>query len=108
MWANANCWTLYTTAVAPVRGLADHGAGDDTGQTKALSLAARVANSPEELPLAVAMLRARIVPPAEKIAAAKAGLDGTWPKTPTAWQGPITFSRPGNLSPPQNQLAPAG
>jgi hypothetical protein len=66
------------------------------GQTKALSLAARIADSPEELPLAVAeLLRARIVSPAEEVASAKAGLDGTWLKIPTAWQGPMTFSRPG-------------
>jgi hypothetical protein len=70
------------------------------GQTGALSLAARIAASPEELPLAVAeLLRARIVtgpgagnaepPPAA------AGADGTVLKIPTAWHGPITFSRPG-------------
>lgn len=66
------------------------------GQTKALSLAARIADSPEELPLAVAeLLRARIVPPAEEVPSAKAGLDGTWLKIPTAWQGPVTFYRSG-------------
>jgi hypothetical protein len=64
------------------------------GQTKALSLAARIAAAPDELPLAVAeLLRARILTPAE------AALDkhdaGTRLKIPTAWHGPITFVRPG-------------
>ncbi|GGH95338.1 ACT domain-containing protein [Arthrobacter liuii] len=64
------------------------------GQTRALSLAARIAAAPDELPLAVAeLLHARIVPPSN------AGLqgpdDGTRLKIPTAWHGPITFSRPG-------------
>ncbi|WP_427135407.1 amino acid-binding protein [Pseudarthrobacter sp. S9] len=69
------------------------------GQTGALSLAARIAANPDELPLAVAeLLRARIearqasgtaearIPPAT---------DGTVLRIPTAWHGPITFSRPG-------------
>lgn len=64
------------------------------GQTGALSLAARIADAPDELPLAVAeLLRARIVPPSE--AFAKAPDDGTRLKIPTAWHGPITFARPG-------------
>ncbi|MDR6504457.1 ACT domain-containing protein [Arthrobacter oryzae] len=68
------------------------------GQTKALSLAARIAGSPDELPLAVAeLLSARIVPPSvegrhETPASADAG---TVLKIPTAWHGPITFYRPG-------------
>lgn len=68
------------------------------GQTGALSLAARIAASPEELPLAVAeLLRARIVtePGVGNAEPAGAGADGTVLKIPTAWQGPITFSRPG-------------
>ncbi|GAB5078208.1 hypothetical protein ARTHROSP310_13490 [Arthrobacter sp. AD-310] len=64
------------------------------GQTKALSLAARIADAPDELPLAVAeLLRARIVPPSEF--SAQAPDDGTRIKIPTAWHGPITFARPG-------------
>ncbi|MGO4235273.1 amino acid-binding protein [Pseudarthrobacter sp. YAF2] len=63
------------------------------GQTKALSLAARIAAAPDELPLAVAeLLHAQIVPPQDGGAAAD---DGTRLKIPTAWHGPITFSRPG-------------
>jgi hypothetical protein len=65
------------------------------GQTKALSLAARIAHAPAELPLAVAeLLRARIVPPAEG-AAQEPDDAGTRLKIPTAWHGPITFARPG-------------
>jgi hypothetical protein len=68
------------------------------GQTRALSLAARIAASPEELPLAVAeLLRARILPePAAGSAEAPAAAgDGMILKIPTAWHGPITFYRPG-------------
>ena len=64
------------------------------GQTKALSLAARIAAAPDELPLAVAeLLHARILPPSD--AGGKGPDDGTRLKIPTAWHGPITFSRPG-------------
>lgn len=64
------------------------------GQTKALSLAARVAEAPDELPLAVAeLLRARILTPGEALLEADDG--GTRLKIPTAWHGPITFARPG-------------
>ncbi|WP_411374777.1 ACT domain-containing protein [Arthrobacter sp. MPF02] len=64
------------------------------GQTKALSLAARIADAPDELPLAVAeLLHARIASPSD--ASAKAPDDGTRLKIPTAWHGPITFVRPG-------------
>ncbi|MEE2570549.1 ACT domain-containing protein [Pseudarthrobacter sp. J64] len=61
------------------------------GQTRALSLAARVAGNPAELPHAVAeLLGARIVQfpdgPHEP---------GTRLKIPTAWHGPLTFERPG-------------
>ncbi|MBT2537832.1 ACT domain-containing protein [Arthrobacter sp. ISL-69] len=68
------------------------------GQTRALSLAARIAGNPNELPLAVAeLLSARIVPVSveggqEPPASADAG---TVLKIPTAWHGPITFYRPG-------------
>ena len=65
------------------------------GQTRALSLAARIAAAPEELALAVAeLLQARIVTPAEEdVIAADEG--NTRLRLPTAWHGPITFSRPG-------------
>lgn len=64
------------------------------GQTRALSLAARIADAPDELPLAVAeLLRARILTPAE--AALEKHEAGTRLKIPTAWHGPITFVRPG-------------
>ncbi|AXJ09249.1 ACT domain-containing protein [Arthrobacter sp. PM3] len=67
------------------------------GQTGALSLAARIAANPDELPLAVAeLLRARIVTaPVRGAALPAAGPEGTVLKIPTAWHGPITFSRPG-------------
>jgi hypothetical protein len=81
------------------------------GQTGALSLAARIAANPEELPLAVAeLLRARIEasPDTDTAPAADAALqngagnagaglpaDGSVLRIPTAWHGPITFSRPG-------------
>lgn len=64
------------------------------GQTRALSLGARIAAAPDELPLAVAeLLHARIVPPSD--AGLKMPDDGTHLKIPTAWHGPITFARPG-------------
>ncbi|MEW1806791.1 ACT domain-containing protein [Pseudarthrobacter sp. NPDC080039] len=64
------------------------------GQTGALTLAARIAAAPDELPLAVAeLLHARIIPPSD--AGTSAADDGTYLKIPTAWQGPIAFSRPG-------------
>ena len=64
------------------------------GQTRALSLAARIAAAPDELPLAVAeLLHAGIVPPSD--AGTKGPDDGTRLKIPTAWHGPITFTRPG-------------
>jgi hypothetical protein len=64
------------------------------GQTRALSLAARIAGAPDELPLAVAeLLHARVLTPAE---AAVENYDaGTRLKVPTAWHGPLTFARPG-------------
>jgi hypothetical protein len=64
------------------------------GQTKALSLAARVAHAPDELPLAVAeLLRARVLAPAEAVLEKHDA--GTLLKIPTAWHGPITIARPG-------------
>jgi hypothetical protein len=64
------------------------------GQTKALSLAARIADAPDELPLAVAeLLRARVLTPAEAVLEHHDA--GTRLKIPTAWHGPIIFARPG-------------
>jgi hypothetical protein len=64
------------------------------GQTKALSLAARIADAPDELPLAVAeLLQARILTPADSVLEKHDA--GTLLKIPTAWHGPITFVRPG-------------
>ena len=68
------------------------------GQTKALSLAARIAATPGELPLAVAeLLSARILDPASESARhlSETNDAGTVLKIPTAWHGPITFFRPG-------------
>ncbi|RNL59809.1 amino acid-binding protein [Arthrobacter oryzae] len=75
------------------------------GQTGALSLAARIAANPMELPLAVAeLLRARIVDgPDSGDPGTRIPMDGcpgdlaagTILKIPTAWHGPLTFSRPG-------------
>ncbi|WP_307031593.1 amino acid-binding protein [Arthrobacter globiformis] len=72
------------------------------GQTRALSLAARIAATPGELPLAVAeLLSARILDPGSESArhALANGTEtndaGTILKIPTAWHGPITFFRPG-------------
>lgn len=88
------------------------------GQTKALSIAARVAGNPDELALAVAeLLSAQLVPsgraqagqipaeaaPGRATRAPEAGSGvgqgertaGTLLKIPTAWHGPLVFSRPG-------------
>ncbi|MFP3460785.1 amino acid-binding protein [Arthrobacter globiformis] len=68
------------------------------GQTKALSLAARIAATPAELPLAVAeLLSARILEAGSESARACAETNdaGTLLRIPTAWHGPITFVRPG-------------
>ncbi|MGP4030563.1 amino acid-binding protein [Pseudarthrobacter sp. 1C304] len=75
------------------------------GQTGALSLAARIAANPEELPMAVAeLLHARIAPVPDTDTDASAGTgagqaavpaDGSVLRIPTAWHGPITFVRPG-------------
>ncbi|MCD4851314.1 amino acid-binding protein [Arthrobacter sp. AK01] len=70
------------------------------GQTKALSLATRIAGNPKELPHAVAeLLSAKIVPvdpehPAPHTSSA-VGLSADILKIPTAWHGPLVFSRPG-------------
>lgn len=68
------------------------------GQTKALSLAARIAGNPAELPLAVAeLLGAHIVPATDSdgsdVSSTGDGAARTL-KIPTAWHGPITFARP--------------
>ena len=68
------------------------------GQTGALSLAARIAAHPAELPLAVAeLLRARIValPGSDAGPPFRDPQDGTLLRIPTAWHGPISFVRPG-------------
>jgi hypothetical protein len=66
------------------------------GQTRVLSLAAQIADKPDELPLAVAeLLRAQIFEPGQEIVSAKTDCGGTWLKIPTAWHGPVIFSRPG-------------
>ena len=70
------------------------------GQTKALSLAARIAGNPQELPLAVAeLLSAKVVPPVPERSAPQAGAavgpSADVLKIPTAWHGPLVFSRPG-------------
>ncbi|MEV7662507.1 amino acid-binding protein [Paenarthrobacter sp. NPDC089316] len=70
------------------------------GQTKALSLAARIAGNPQELPMAVAeLLSAKVVPldpegPTPEVAPG-VGQSPDILKIPTAWQGPLVFSRPG-------------
>ncbi|MFE4082654.1 amino acid-binding protein [Paenarthrobacter sp. YIM B13468] len=70
------------------------------GQTKALSLAARIAGNPDELPHAVAeLLSAKVVPNGPENPAPTAS-PGVGPSTdilkiPTAWHGPLVFSRPG-------------
>ncbi|MEZ2391487.1 ACT domain-containing protein [bacterium RCC_150] len=98
------CLVWPTTALA----MAD-------GQTKALALAARIADNPDELPLAVAeLLSAKIVyqhpemgfpeglQPDTGAGATRAapastavGPSTTLLKIPTAWHGPLLFSRPG-------------
>ncbi|MBT2512385.1 amino acid-binding protein [Arthrobacter sp. ISL-30] len=71
------------------------------GQTKALSLAARVAGNPTELSLAVAeLLSAKIISPTPEGLAAEPATTvvndpATLLKIPTAWHGPLVFSRPG-------------
>lgn len=77
------CRIWPTTALA----LAD-------GQTKALSLAVRVAGNPDELPLAVAeLLGADVVPATSGRPDIPGG--GTTLKIPSAWSGALYFARPG-------------
>lgn len=60
------------------------------GQTRALSLAARVAGNPGELTHAIAeLLSARVAGPGPIV------FDDTVLKVPTAWNEPLVFSRPG-------------
>lgn len=67
------------------------------GQTRALSLAARIAGDPSELPLAVAeLLSAEIVSGTGQNVGQGQAMDGTLLKIPTAWHQPIVFARPGN------------
>lgn len=73
------------------------------GQTKALALALRVAEDPDELQLAVAeLLDAEPVANPSKSSGDYTGLkdgapscDGTLLKVPSPWHGPLGFSRPG-------------
>jgi hypothetical protein len=67
------------------------------GQTKALTLAARVAVSPEELPRAVAeMLGAQVVTDPQLIQdrSGRRADDGTTLQVPSPWSGLYVFSRP--------------
>jgi hypothetical protein len=82
--ADVNVWP--TTALALV-----------DGQTKALSLAARVAVTPEELPLAVAeMLGAQFVLDLHQVQdrSYQGADDGTTLRIPSPWTGLFVFSRP--------------
>ncbi|ABM09238.1 amino acid-binding protein [Paenarthrobacter aurescens] len=81
------------------------------GQTKALSLATRIAGNPKELPHAVAeLLSAKVVPndpehPAPEASSA-VGPSSDILKIPTAWHGPLVFSRPGEpFSPAESARA---
>ncbi|KUM42069.1 hypothetical protein [Arthrobacter sp. EpRS71] len=81
------------------------------GQTKALSLATRIAGNPQELPLVVAeLLSAKVVPfdpqrPLQEASTA-VGPSGDILKIPTAWHGPLLFSRPGEpFSPAESARA---
>lgn len=68
------------------------------GQTKALTLAARVTANPGELPLAVAeLLGARVVTGQCGMTGARSsapGADWTTLRIPSPWSGPIVVSRP--------------
>jgi hypothetical protein len=81
------------------------------GQTKALSLATRVAGNPKELPMVVAeLLSAKVVPfdperPTPQTTTAVERSDDIL-KIPTAWHGPLIFSRPGEpFSPAESARA---
>ena len=81
------------------------------GQTKALSLATRIVGNPKELPLVVAeLLSAKVVPfdpesPTSKATTA-VGPSAEFLKIPTAWHGPLLFTRPGEpFSPAESARA---
>ncbi|YCK82205.1 amino acid-binding protein [Arthrobacter sp. D3-18] len=81
------------------------------GQTKALSLAARIAGNPTELAMAVAeLLSAKVVPidperPRPEVPTV-VGPSTDILKIPTAWHGPLVFSRPGEpFSPAESARA---
>ncbi|WP_024818675.1 amino acid-binding protein [Arthrobacter sp. 31Y] len=81
------------------------------GQTRALSLATRIAGNPKELPMVVAeLLSAKVVPfdperPTSE-ATTVVGPSGDILKIPTAWHGPLLFSRPGEpFSPAESARA---
>ena len=82
---NVHAWS--TTALALV-----------DGQTKALTLAARVSENPSELPLAAAeLLEAQVVTDRSSTAAARAGGHGpheTELRIPSPWTGMFTLCRP--------------
>ena len=66
------------------------------GQTRALSLATRIAHDPGQLAAAVAdLLAAELMPPGTARSADAAVDDGTVLKIPTTWHGPLLFTRPG-------------
>lgn len=67
------------------------------GQTRALSLAARVAGNPGELALVIAELLSAeiIVDGPDAPAPGRSPQDGTLLKVPTTWHGPLLFIRPG-------------
>ncbi|MGR0161225.1 amino acid-binding protein [Paenarthrobacter nitroguajacolicus] len=81
------------------------------GQTKALSLATRIAGNPNELPMAVAELLSAKVVPNDPEHAAPASAPGVGPsadilKIPTAYHGPLVLSRPGEpFSPAESARA---
>ncbi|MGO4147077.1 amino acid-binding protein [Paenarthrobacter sp. YAF11_1] len=81
------------------------------GQTKALSLATRIAGNPSELPHAVAELLSAKVVPLDPERPAPQASTGVGPPTdtlkiPTAWHGPLVFSRPGEpFSPAESARA---
>jgi hypothetical protein len=63
------------------------------GQTRALSIATRIAQNPEELCASIAeMLRADLIPPHQH---ATAPTGSSCLKVPTAWKGPLMFRRDG-------------
>lgn len=81
------------------------------GQTKALTLATRIAGNPKELPMAVAELLSAKVVRIDPERAAPEVTSAVGPSTdilkiPTAWHGPLVFSRPGEpFSPAESARA---